>query len=371
VVLGVGPSGVNWRVDGSFAAIDGEGRRILGWGEDVEVVAELLGRLCLAVDRDELVRVGGEGRRSFPRAGFGYPFDFTEDIKSLLSVGHPRLDELLEHLTTIRREIPTSEAGLQGWIDERAAQLQLGSPQVPTIQAFGGDFAVENLTLPKSRLRGLAEFCDWVDPRLIVCTPDRVWNDFGGRRSEVVPAIVRGVREAATDDARRAWISQMYWADSLPDLIRVEGPAGPIYDICTGGSHRTHAARILDLPCVPAEVHLAEPSYPTAPGFPWEVMDQIWNRLRVRHVLTAEVVPSEDLGVVWLPRKVSGQWMLLAPGLAVSVNRAYEQLYPGSLSRLTGVPAEDLVDEQRWTAALIKPARWQRIASRIGIWSRP
>lgn len=358
---------ISWDADGSFTVVGRGDRRVLGWAPDAEALRTLLRRS--GFDIAEATTTLSDGRNgnqlpTYPPQQWRYPFDFSADIDKLTK-DNEQLDAVLNHLDQIRREIPDSEPDMNTWIADRARDLQERSPQVKAVEAFGGDHAVEDVSNPP-RIQGQAEYCTWIDPRLVLATPDPEWGEFGDRRPETVPTIVRAAREASTDSARRAWVREMF-ADSPPDVVRVEGPGGPIYSLGTAGSHRTHAARILGLPYMIAEVHVAPLPHPTAPGYlphyPVDVMELVWRRLLKLGVWTADIVDTEATGVTWLPQTVMAEWMLLAPELAVSVNHSYEQLYPGALTSLTGLPVDQLTDEPAWLLALTTPTRKERAAA--------
>lgn len=349
---------IDWHRDGSFTITGGEYARVLGWAQDAHILDALLSRLGtnVAARQVDLSRGPRRGEPpTYPPPQWQYPFDFTVDIAKLTTQDH-RMETTLAHLGRIRNDLPDSESDLNEWITHRARQLQAQSPQVAAVEAFGGDSALEDLSDPRG-FRGQAEYCTWIDPRLIISTPDKTWNDFN-RRPEVVPTIVRAVRDARTDHDLAQWISTMF-THQTPDVVRVEGPAGPVYDLGSGGSHRVHAARILDLPYMVAEVHLAELPYPTttpdATDQPAGTMGHVWRALQKRNVLSASTIKSDTTETVWVPVAVTAEWMLLEPELATSINRSYEQLYPGALTELTGMPVEQLTNERFWLRTLTTP----------------
>ena len=128
-------------------------------------------------------------------------------------------------------------------------------------------------------------------------------------------------------------------------LNRVEGPAGPVFEVLRG-THRAHAARIWDLPWVLAQVHverLAKPLRPPSPS-----MEALWEGLVRRGLISATCD-----GQCWYLQEAVAEWMLTPPVMAVTWNAMYERAYPGALQAATGLDAHTLFDAQRWAAALL------------------
>jgi hypothetical protein len=147
--------------------------------------------------------------------------------------------------------------------------------------------------------------------------------------------IVRHVLNA--DDPAAAVLSAQ--ADEIhrhADLERVPGSAGPIYEVSTGGTQRTHAMRILGVPLMVAEIvvrplpvlvyqtamrEVGDPTYPAIP---------MWRGLMDRGLLVGDIVQT-DLGLALQPYQVAAPWLLLSPRRALIVSERYERIYPGAL----------------------------------------
>lgn len=345
--------------DGSFRFATGDYGRVLGWAQTAANLTTLIRPLGYdaAGAGNHLPRHFGAQPPTSPPADLRHLFDFSQEIAQLTS-DHPNLMEVLRHLGAIRAQIPATEAAMLAWISDRASQLQDKWPQVRFVDAFNGRLEVRG-----GKVLAFAEYCAWVDPRLVISTSDLIWGVFD-RREEVIPDIVRSVRDAADMRARLTWVKSMF-ADQPPDVVRVDGPGGPVYRVGMFGNHRTHAARILGLPFMLAEVHLGELPYPTIPGSTSAADECVWRNLRKRKALTADVVESVEYGHIWTPVNVVAEWMLLATTYAVETNRCYETLYPGALTRLTGLKPSQLGDESEWEKILSRSSRWVRVADRL------
>ncbi|WP_132900693.1 hypothetical protein [Mycobacteroides abscessus] len=193
----------------------------------------------------------------------------------------------------------------------------------------------------------------WVDPRLIVSTRDRVWNDIDRNPPrDSVQSIATGLRDAASAGDMTTWLHRMYGHPGELFVKRTEGPAGPIYETALG-THRTHAARLLALPAVLARVvpvTMPTPASPAGDGRwtrPSVDTELLWRGLMNRGVITAEVIDGH-----WHFGKLTAEWMLASPAVATAVNAAYERLYPGALQQATGLTREQLIQPESWYGAL-------------------
>jgi hypothetical protein len=156
-------------------------------------------------------------------------------------------------------------------------------------------------------------------------------------------------------------------------LNRISGPAGPLYTLNQDGTHRVHAARLLDLPWLLARIDTAslpaaitlEAAFARDQAWPrnGDITDRdlterrdLWQGL-LRHGLIAgdlEVPPGLDhiafLRLRW--QRLPAPWWLYSPAHATRINHAYEQRYPGTLTAL-GIPAGVSTEPDAWTAWLL------------------
>ncbi|MFT9634505.1 hypothetical protein ACM0CO_19250 [Mycobacteroides abscessus subsp. abscessus] len=259
---------------------------------------------------------------------------------------------LTDQLLAIGSKIPETDSDVQDYLSQRAAELNVWSPQAPSPSVFGG--GEECYSLPGNlHLRGYGTWAAWIDPRLIVSTRDRVWNDIDRNPPRnSVHGIAAGLRDAAATGDVTNWLHRMYGHPGEMFIKRAEGPAGPIYETALG-THRTHAARLLELPAVLARivpVTMPTPASPAGDGrwtHPSVDIELLWRGLMNRGVITAEVIDGH-----WHFGALSAEWMLASPEVATLVNAAYERLYPGALQQATGLTREQLTQPESWYGAL-------------------
>ncbi|MGY4102056.1 hypothetical protein ACW2Q0_21270 [Nocardia sp. R16R-3T] len=293
------------------------------------------------------------------------------------AVDRPQRAQLREALAVLRAELPTPgpraaamrmvrdpDPGeeLVSWLETRVAQVNSVAQQVRQIAVFGSD------TVPHVRdgERGQAHYLDWVDPTLIVSTPDyEQWGQFdrgeAWRRS--LAWLCLTLREVATAADLEAWIDRFMMGSNFRKpvpLERVEGPAGPIFRVLDDGTHRAHFARVFGLPLL-ARVRtsaLPQPLLPSdrppSPQSPFRRWESLWRGLRAHGLL--DVI--EDLAAdqaTWTVTRLCAEWMLMPPEAATAVNRAYAQAYPHTLQRATGLSDAQLFDAEQWTRTFVGP----------------
>lgn len=225
---------------------------------------------------------------------------------------------LTARLEAIAAEIPREPQQMTAFLAERARELNAAAPQVPSPRKFDDEV--------DSPIRGLGCWAEWIDPRLVVSTNQPVWNQFD-RAHESVPSIVAGLASAIdTADGIERWLYEMFAKFSTISLLLIEGPAGPIYEINRDGTHRVHAARMLGVPWILAEVDAS--SLP-GPRRPRRTVEPRWRDLRARGVIDADVRDGR-----WFFRGVTAEWLLKDGATAGAVSAAYERCYPGALAQM-------------------------------------
>lgn len=197
----------------------------------------------------------------------------------------------------------------------------------------------------------------WVCPELIVSTTSDRWGEFGGHREHSLPDIAHGLATASDLDA----FTNRLFADAI-HLLRISAWAGPIYTLGNGGCHRIHAARLLGLPWLLADV------FHPQQGTDWRVSDLLEDRadatknrahrmmqridgLQRRGIIDAEILPTDTDEPLWTRVRCSrlpAPWLLREPELATTINAAYERCYPGALDQL-GIPANVGTQPDKWT----------------------
>lgn len=258
----------------------------------------------------------------------------------------------LSQLRLAAESLPTDRKALVQLAKARASVLNEVAPLVPSPRVF--DTHTAGVIVAERRaMRGFAAWVDWVSPEKVVATSARAWNDIDRTppRSSVVDiAAALGTSELGQ------WVEQMSPEVDPVVAFRVEGPAGPIYEVGTG-THRAHAARLFGLPCLLALVKPA--GLPVAVRPADREVSAVWAGLLDRGLVQAEV--SDDNW--WYVGSVVGEWMLAAPSVATQVNSAYERVYPGALSEATGLTVAELTHPELWRRALGGRRGWW--------WGRP
>lgn len=340
----------HWRTDGFFRALRCDGAAVKGVASDAEAVAELLRRAGV-LEADGPVY---HARPNHEVVDFGWPSEAAADADDLggefdrqLRQGRPA--DLAERLESLASEIPANHGERMKLARVRAAELNMSAPQTDSHRVFmppSGDSDVGALGVDDAATRGWATWAEWVEPQLLVCTNDKSWGDIDRNpRRDTIVRVAEWLRAAVADGDVDRWLVKMFAEESV-FLQRLEGPAGPVYQVGPG-THRVHAARIWDLPYVLGRVHVDRLARPLLPRSP--LLEALWDGLCRRGILTA----GTD-GERWYLRSVVADWMLTPPAVATQWNRMYERVYPGALQAVTGLTLDELVDADRWVDALLR-----------------
>lgn len=225
---------------------------------------------------------------------------------------------LTKELAAIAASIPRDRRELTTFLAERARELNAVAPQTTSPRAF------DELN---GQIRGLGSWAQWVDPQLVVSTNQPVWNRFD-RRPGSVPDIAAGLAAAVdTTEGIERWLYRMFAETGCIGLLRIEGPAGPIYEVCGDGTHRVHAARLLGVPAILAVIEVSALPRPRGES---GLVEARWRDLRDRGVIEAEVLQGR-----WFFRGVTAEWLLKDASTAEAVSAAYERCYPGALAQMS------------------------------------
>ncbi|KAA1250199.1 hypothetical protein F0Q45_10985 [Mycobacterium simiae] len=340
---------LEWRGDGFFRATACDGVTVRGVGSDAEAVAELLRRA-------EVLQAEGPVYRARPAhevVDFGWTSEASAaatdlDVDFAHQLGDGRPASLMGRLQELGRAVPSNRVEREVLAQAGAIALNASAPQVGSHRLFMPPFDgsdVGALGVERSATRGWATWVQWVDPRLLTSTNAKVWGDIDRRpRRDTVVRVSEWLRDAAAEGQLDAWLSNMFAHDPML-LHRLEGPAGPVYEVLRG-THRAHAARIWDLPWVLARVQVERLAKPLRPRTP--LMEALWESLSRRGLMSAE-----NDGDCWYLHEAAAEWMLTPPAMAVQWNAMYERLYPGALQAFTGMSVGELFDADRWAAALL------------------
>ncbi len=274
---------------------------------------------------------------------------------TLLERGGSCYEEFLAACGRIRAELRAA-GDIKDWLFRRADHLNRTAPHVP-------DRNLASVLRPAHGhgLGFLDGMVQWVRPELVISTYSDAWGEFGGHREYSLIDIAAGL--AATDDLP-AFAHELF-DDGPIDLIRVPAWAGPVYDLNSNGGHRVHAARLLGLPWLAAQVgyrqHATEWDLATLTiengyirGREYRAHRlQLIEGLHRRGIIDAEVLPGTDKR--FRPRvrctRLPAPWLLRDPEFTTTVNAAYECCYPGALEQL-GIRVEIGTRPDKWAAWL-------------------
>lgn len=341
---------LHWRGDGFFRAERGDGVIVRGVGCDAEVVAELLRRA-------EAILADGPVYRARPNrevVDFGWSSEASEaagdvsgDLVGQLALAQ-RPDGLAEQLHALTAGLPSGQHELEVLAQDQAETLNVVAPQVGSHRVFMPPFDSSDVGafgVQGAASRGWATWATWIEPRLLTSTNAEVWGEIGREpRRDTVVRVAGWLRDAVAGATLDDWLIKMFARDPML-LNRVEGPAGPVFEVLRG-THRAHAARIWDLPWVLAQVHVDRLAKPLRPRTP--LMEALWEGLVRRRLISAD----HD-GQCWYLHEAVAEWILTPPAMAVAWNAMYERAYPGALQAATGLEAQTLFDAQRWAGALL------------------
>jgi hypothetical protein len=347
---------VAWTSTGTFTATGTHRRRLVGWAANEHTVSQLLAGWRQPSDPDEPLTWTGPAHQPPPHDFAEPPFLDLDEIDALITSSEAELAAIEAHILARRRQwvgIPVDTI-----IRDRAAELERTAPQQPV---------VPEPMLFWDHPPGVASGYGWVDPRAICETADLKWGQFS-RRSESLAMMLESL--LATTNLRGTLVNDFLAPDEfdLVSLRRVPGPrGGALFELASHGSHRIHAARILDLPWLFATQN-CERTPTTVQLHNGEVtrvqraeLIGIWEGLVARGVVDGSV----DAG--WIPalqnmRRPPALWLLGLPERACILNRAYETVHPGALAA-AGIPAQIATDPTAWRRWLLGPAwrQWWRL----------
>jgi hypothetical protein len=353
---GAGRWAVRWEPSGRFDAEpvsdDGADRpAVRGWAAHPAVVADELGRWGTRPRHAEVTWQGAAPSPTSSLCAFtpaAVP-RITEDQATAAFMAQPaRLAEVVAAIDAVRRSFPP--ARVRDEVAARAARLQAEEPQLPDL------FPLEDPWVCTSA-------AEWVRTRAVVRTPDAVWGRFDRdepeRQADWIPeraAELLAVRYADVP----AYLTRHFAVDSgsgAVQLQRVPGPAGPLFAVGSGGSHRAHLCRILGLPWMFAvttmmslprriETTAVTPSEHGPEGC--RATAELWRGLLDHGIVRGELIPRYSDWVVELRLGYAlAPWMLLPADRATTYNQRYELLYPGALAA-AGIPDVALRSPSAW-----------------------
>lgn len=344
----------SWKVSqylpgGYFVAEGAGGRTVAGWTETPEAVSDTLRAWSVLFGSPVAV----EWARRRPRPGRRHPFSgWPRSIRPRVWQeweNQPR-GQIAAFATALEELRNTWPAGpLQTRLAEAADRLNAEEPQAPSLGSLscGGENRAGNVTL------GQTQITEWINPAAIAHTGTMKWNAFGSHR----PRQVELIASALLGEDDPAYIAANVWAGPTQpvDVIRVGGPAGPMYEIHSNGMHRMHTARLLGFPFLWAIVD----QYTLPTKIDWfslvdygevpsdEIRNEIltcWQGALRCGLIDGELDEAEGtLHLIWAP----APWLLARPGRAAAWARNYERAYPGALET-SGIPARAWQSAGQW-----------------------
>jgi hypothetical protein len=284
------------------------------------------------------------------------PFDL---LSALLEHGGP---ELAEHLRACReRRDQLAATDLKAYLQKRADELNTADPQI--------ELDLDGLAYDRE-LFAWVHAVQWVPTRVILHTPNPVWGYFEhGRHPQTLTEITEGLITSGD----LVEFTRRFFTIGEIQLNRIPGPAGPLYTLNQDGTHRVHAARLLDLPWLLARVNTAslpttitleaafarDPARPRNRGITDRDLTErrdLWQGLLRRGLIAGELEHPTGLDHIAFLRlrwqRLPAPWWLFSPAHAARINHAYEQRYPGALAALD-IPAGVSMEPHAWTAWLL------------------
>ncbi|MEU6718334.1 hypothetical protein ABZ897_43285 [Nonomuraea sp. NPDC046802] len=302
---------------------------------------------CLGPWPHWLLPYGGDGtqhRGADPEHRRGPSADLNTPW--LMNPAHrERLAAMIEQ---VRRQRPDG-VSVDGFLRQAADHLNAVEPIVPGLghwsqaaQRHEGDL----IGLGTSKIAG------WIDPAAAVAfsgTP--LWNGFDDHRPDTVPAMIKAMWSGSVETALTVW----NWRRDPICVDRVPGPVGPLYELGRNGTHRLHAARLLGLPAIWAEITQDALPLQITPYDLGAVEDHEAEQVVTcwRGLLAAGLVVGE-LEHCSMPRMTIlhiddtiAAWILAEPVRAVAWAAAYDRVYPDAL-RQAGIPPHAWTAGQAW-----------------------
>ncbi|MFG2845978.1 hypothetical protein ACGF12_22830 [Kitasatospora sp. NPDC048296] len=332
--------GQEWTVrlddDGTVHATATDGTLAMGWAAVPCAVPEVLAPFESGTLRQPAFPPTDDSGLADALATPTYPCPDDDQLEAAFDHGAQPLADLAAAIADLRRQ--WDGAAIPDHVEQAAARLRATEPQVPVLE--------DHLNLGEQPWCN-ATSCGWVRTNAIVEAADPVWGRIDrsgyGRSSSWIPRAA-GELLAEPDSDLPAFLNHHLLDNEGPvDLVTINGPEGPVYNLNSGGAHRTHLFRILGLPWIFATQ--------TALITPWEMAGSIadadrWQGLIAHGLLNGQVhrrTRTASLRISHCP----APWMLAAPETAMAYNTAYERTYPGALGRL-GVPPHALDNAESW-----------------------
>ncbi|MFE0773379.1 hypothetical protein [Streptomyces sp. NPDC058861] len=342
------PGGIweaTWHSGGALSAHRDDGSCVYGWSATPDAAEHVLQSFeATSRHRPQLtLTLHGEQPEALA-TGDDAPGIGRVDILRAFDADRAALDATVAFITQLQRAWSQDE--IADRVRAATAQLQTRVPQSPYFDLYNRQ---------RERHWAVGESAAWVRTDAIVHAVDEVWGHFDRSEASRGPSwIPRAARELLTTKPEQlAAFLRHHLAEEPPISLGVIN--GPLYNISSGGAHRTHLFRILGLPWMLAELYARIPPrrfdvacvIDTAKGMTEaERVGRGWHTLLERGLLHGRIHYEGAFAVLDLDH-APAPWLLGDAALASSYNMAYERVYPGVLSEL-GIPATALADRKAW-----------------------
>ncbi|PZG19931.1 hypothetical protein C1J01_10855 [Nonomuraea aridisoli] len=253
-------------------------------------------------------------------------------------------------------------AGVADIMQERTLALNTAQPPAPSIDQLLSGTHHHDGKLGQVDLIGLGSTITfgWIDPAAVARVGSGPWNDFASHRPGTVPAMLAALLGDSLDEALRIWNLD---GDHVR-VVRIPGPAGPLYTLGANGAHRLTAARLARMPLVwaritqralPLQLYAYEAELHRSHSEQGDVVG-CWRGLLARGLVTGRLEENPTLPAMSILHldDVAAAWLLASPKIAIAWAAAYDHTYPGALDEL-GVPASAWSDERSWESWLCAP----------------
>ncbi|WP_328743757.1 hypothetical protein OHT57_00230 [Streptomyces sp. NBC_00285] len=337
-----------WHSDGTLTADRDDGLCVRGWSATPDAVEQALQSFEATSRHRPQVTLTLHGERpEVPAAGTDPPGIDRVAVLRAFDADLAALDATVTAITQLQQTWPEHE--ISDRVRAATNQLQADAPQSPYFNLY---------TRQGEHYWAFSESAAWVRTDAIVQAVDEVWGDFDRSEASRGPSWMPwATRELLTTEPEQlaAFVRHHLAEEPEISLGVINGPAGPLYNVSSGGAHRTHLFRILGLPWVIAKLYARIPPrrfdvasvIDTAKGMTEiERVGRGWHTLLERGLLHGRIRYEGPFAVLDLDHGPA-PWLLGDAALASAYNTAYERVYPGALTEL-GIPATALTGRKAW-----------------------
>ncbi|WP_405467180.1 hypothetical protein [Streptomyces canus] len=337
-----------WHSDGALAADRDDGLSVRGWSSTPDAVGQALQSFEATSRHRPQITLTLHGERPEAPAAESYVSGIGRaDVLRAFDADRAALEATVAAITELQQTWPEHE--ISDRVRAATTQLQADAPQSPYFNLYNPQ---------REHAWAFSESAAWVRTDAIVQAVDEVWGDFDRSEASRGPSwIPRATHELLTTEPEQlaAFVRHHLAEEPAISLGVINGPAGPLYNVSSGGAHRTHLFRILGLPWLIAKLYARIPPrrfdvasvIDTAKGMAEvERVGRGWHTLLERGLLHGRIRYEGAFAVLDLDH-TPAPWLLGDAALASAYNAAYERVYPGALTEL-GIPTAALTGCKAW-----------------------